>query len=198
MSFPPQTVGGLLAKYRAGDKEALQALIPVVYDELRVRARRYLRMERPDHTLQSADLVHEAYMRLLVQSPAAAQDRGHFVAIAAKLMRQILVDHARSRRTAKRGPEYKLELDEALGIPHKEAIDIIALDDALTTLSRRDPQQGKIVEMRFFGGLSVEEAADVLGISAATVKRDWSVARAWLTREVRSNPHGTDKAVGAG
>jgi RNA polymerase sigma factor (TIGR02999 family) len=195
---PTESVAGLLARWRAGDQEALHALIPVVYDELRSLARHYLRVERPDHTLQSVDLVHEAYMRLLAQSPAPTQDRGHFVAIAAKLMRQILVDHARSRRAAKRGPEHKLELDEAHGLPQKQAIDIIALDDALTELSRRDAQQGQIVEMRFFGGLTVEEAADVLGISPATVKRDWSVAKAWLTREVRNKSHGTDKAMGAG
>ncbi len=191
------SVSSLLKKYRAGDQEALHALIPVVYDELRSLARHYLRVERPGHSMQSVDLVHEAYMRLMAQSPAPAQDRGHFVAIAARLMRQILVDHARSRRAAKRGPEYKLELDEAHGLPQKQAIDIIALDDALTALSRRDAQQGQIVEMRFFGGLTVEEAAGVLGISVATVKRDWSLAKAWLTREVRSYPHGSDKAVGA-
>jgi RNA polymerase sigma factor (TIGR02999 family) len=195
---PSESVSGLLTRWRGGDQEALRVLIPIVYDELRHLARNYLRGERPGHTMQSVDLVHEAYMRLMDQNPAQTQDRGHFVAVAARLMRQILVDHARSRRAAKRGPENKLELDEALGLPQKQAVDVIALDDALTELSRRDAQQGRIVELRFFGGLTVEEAADVLGISAATVKRDWSVARAWLMREVRNNPDGKDRAVGAG
>jgi RNA polymerase sigma factor (TIGR02999 family) len=192
------SVDGLLARWREGDQEALHALIPVVYDELRALAHNYLKAERPDHTLQSVDLVHEAFLRLVDQSPAQTQDRGHFVAVAARLMRQILVDHARSRRAAKRGPEQKLELDEALGLPQKQTVDVIALDDALTELSRRDAQQGRIVEMRFFGGLTVEEAADVLGVSPATVKRDWSVAKAWLMREVRKGASGKDKAVGAG
>lgn len=193
-----ESVSALLERYRSGDPNALDALIPVVYDELRRLARNYLRVERPDHTLQSVDLVHEAYMRLLVQGPAQTQDRGHFMAIAARLMRQILVDHARSRRAAKRGPQHKLELNEALAVAQPQTVDILALDDALTELSKRDAQQGQIVEMRFFGGLTVEEAAEVLGISPATVKRDWSLAKAWLTREVRNNSHGTDTGLGAG
>jgi RNA polymerase sigma factor (TIGR02999 family) len=191
-----ESVGVLLTRWKEGDQEALHALIPTVYEELRSLARRYLRGERPDHTMQSVDLVHEAYIRLVDQNPAQTQDRGHFVAIAARLMRQILVDHARRRRASKRGPAQKLQLDEALGLAQTKAVDLIAIDDALTELSKRDAQQGQIVEMRFFGGLTVEEAAEVLGISAATVKRDWSVAKAWLTREVRKNTHGGDEAVG--
>ncbi len=174
----------LLLRWRNGDPAALDALIPLVYRDLRLAARRCLRAERPDHTLQSAELVHEAYLRLAAGQPLSTEDRTHFVAIAARLMRQVLVDYARRKGAAKRGPLYKVELDANFDLPQKESIDLVALDDALNGLSRRDVQQVKIVEMRFFGGLTVEETAVALAISPATVKREWSMAKAWLTREM--------------
>ncbi len=174
----------LLLRWRNGDPAALDALIPLVYRDLRLAARRCLRAERPDHTLQSAELVHEAYLRLAAGQPLSTDDRTHFVAIAARLMRQVLVDYARRKGAAKRGPLYKVELDANFDLPQKESIDLVALDDALNGLSRRDVQQVKIVEMRFFGGLTVEETAIALAISPATVKREWSMAKAWLTREM--------------
>ncbi len=189
----------LLAKWQGGNEEALQALIPLVYKELRALAHHYLRAERPGHTLQSTALVHEAYLRLVGQRPVQIQNRAHFVGIAAKLMRQILVDYARRRRAAKRGPECRVELDESIGgldVAEKQGVDVLALDDALIQLSRRDVQQGRIVEMRFFGGLTVEETAEALDISAATVKRDWTMAKAWLTREMQRGGGGKNQAVG--
>jgi RNA polymerase sigma factor (TIGR02999 family) len=198
VSEPQHSVGDLLGRWRAGDKQALQELMPLVYNELHRVAHRYLRAERSDHTLQSTALVHEAYLRLVDQSPAQTQDRAHFVAIAARIMRQILVDYARQRRAAKRGPDCKVEFDENLDLPKKQAVDVLALDDALTQLSRRDAQQGKIVELRFFGGLTVEETAEALDVSAATVKRDWVMARAWLVREMGRGSSGRDQAMGEG
>lgn len=195
MAGSQQSVAGLLARWNEGDEAALNSLIPIVYRELRRLAHHYLRAERQGLTLQSTALVHEAYMRLVNQGPGAIQDRSHFVAIAARLMRQILVDHARTRRAAKRGPEYKLDLEEASDLPQNQSIDIIALNDALNALSRRDAQQERIVTLRFFGGLTVEETASILGISAATVKRDWVMAKAWLTRELWRGASGTDKTV---
>jgi RNA polymerase sigma factor (TIGR02999 family) len=188
----------LLARWRSGDREALQALIPIVYNELHALAHHYLRAERPGHTLQSTALVHEVYLRLMGQNPAATQDRAHFVAVAARLMRQILVDYARARRAAKRGPECQVELSETLDLPQNRPLDFVALDDALNELSRRDEQQVRIVELRFFGGLTVEETAEVVRISPATVKRDWTVARAWLTREVQRGSSGKNQAMGEG
>jgi RNA polymerase sigma factor (TIGR02999 family) len=181
---PSQPVSELLNKWRAGDQEALQALIPLVYQELRRIAQHHLRQERPDHTLQSTALVHEAYLRLMKQGPAEVANRGHFLAVASQLMRQILVDHARGHRAAKRGGGLKLELKEDLGLQKAPSVDLIALDNALNELSRLDPQQSRIVELRFFGGLSIEDTADVIGISRTTVKREWATARAWLRREV--------------
>jgi RNA polymerase sigma-70 factor, ECF subfamily len=191
------SVSGLLARWREGDQEALSALIPIVYKELRTLAHNHLRAERQGHTFQSVDLVHEAFLRLVDQAPET-QDRKHFVAVASRLMRQILVDYARSRAAAKRGPEQKVLLDEALDLPEQQRpVDVIALNDALTELARHDPQQVQIVEMRFFGGLTLDEAADVLGVSVATVKRDWSMAKAWLVREMRDGRDGHDGTVGA-
>lgn len=186
----------LLVRWRSGDQEALQALIPLVYKELRLAAHRCLRAERPDHTLQSTELVHEVYLRMAGSEAPAIQNRTHFVAIAAKLMRQILVDYARRRAAAKRGPQYKVELDESFYLPARQNVDIVEVDRALTRLSSRDAQQEKIVELRFFGGLTVEETAQVLEISPATVKRDWSMAKAWLTREVGRSISGEDRPVG--
>jgi RNA polymerase sigma factor (TIGR02999 family) len=188
----------LLLRWKSGDQEALQALIPLVYRELRQAAHRCLRSERPDHTLQTTELVHEAYLRLAGDRPPATMSRAHFVAVAARLMRQILVDYARRRQAAKRGAQYKVELTSHLEVSPAQSIDVLALDTALTRLSRRDVQQEKIVELRFFGGLTVEETAVALAISPATVKREWSVAKAWLTREIGRLSGGTDAAVGTG
>lgn len=180
----PQPVSALLMKWRAGDQEALQALIPLVYQELRRIAQHHLRQERPDHTLQSTALVHEAYLRLVRQAPAEVENRAHFLAVASRLMRQILVDHARGHRAAKRGGGLKLELQDAMAEQKAQNVDLIALDNALNELARLDPQQSQIVEMRFFGGLSIEDTAEVIGVSRTTVKREWATARAWLLREM--------------
>lgn len=198
MLQPSQSATQLLARWRGGDQDALQALIPLVYKELRLAARRCLRSERPDHTLQSTELVHEVYLRLAGDQPPPTKNRAHFVAIAAKLMRQILVDYARRRSAAKRGPQYKVELDDSFYLPVRQNVDVVELDRALALLSRRDAQQEKIVELRFFGGLTVEETAVALEISPATVKRDWSMAKAWLTREVGRSIRGEDRPMGAG
>jgi RNA polymerase sigma factor (TIGR02999 family) len=175
----------LLGRWRAGDREALDSLMPLVYQELRRIAQHYLSNERPDHTLQSTALVHEAYVRLTQQDLPQWQNRAHFFAVAAQLMRQILVDYARSHRASKRGGNvYKLALDQAEEQPQAFDVDIVALDDALKSLAEMDGQQSRVVELKFFGGLSIEDTAEVLGISASTVKRDWITARAWLYREL--------------
>jgi RNA polymerase sigma factor (TIGR02999 family) len=172
----------LLADWRAGDDEALRAVIPLVYDELRRVAHNYLRRERADHTLQSTALVHEAYMRLEKQGAAKFENRAHFLAICAQLMRQILVEYARSRNTAKRDGGERVTLD---GLAFKSpSVDMVALDDALNELAKLDQQQCRIVELRFFGGLSVEEISDVLKLSPRTVKRHWASARAWLHLQI--------------
>jgi RNA polymerase sigma factor (TIGR02999 family) len=175
----------LLVRWRGGDREALDALIPLVYNELRRIARSYLKDERTGHTLQSTALVHEAYMRMVAQNLPQWQNRAHFFSVAAQLMRQILVDHARSHRASKRGGQvYKLALDEAQDQPRARDLDVIALDDALKTLAELDPQQSRVVELRFFGGLSIEDTSEVLGVSPSTIKRDWNTARVWLYREL--------------
>ncbi len=181
---PSQPVSALLIKWRAGDQEALQALIPLVYQELRRIAQHHLQQERPDHTLQSTALVHEAYLRLMKQGPVEIEHRAHFLAVASRLMRQILVDHARGHRAAKRGGGLKLELNDVMGAQKPQNMDLVALDDALNELAKLDPQQTRIVELRFFGGLSIEETAEIVGVSPTTVKREWATARAWLRREV--------------
>jgi len=182
---PPNEVTRILEDWSKGDRDALAKLTPLVYNELRRIAGRYLRRERPDHTLQATALVHEAYVRLVDQSSARWQNRAQFFGVAAQLMRRILVDHARSHKAAKRGGlVQKLSLEEAGDIQGKANVDVVALDNALGKLTRIDPQQGRIVELRFFGGLSIEETAEVLGISPATVKREWSTAQAWLYREL--------------
>jgi RNA polymerase sigma factor (TIGR02999 family) len=176
----------LLVRWRDGDREALDTLMPLVYAELRRLAQHYLRSERTDHTLQGTALVHEAYLRLAGQSPPQWQNRAHFFGIAAHIMRQILVEHARANSAAKRGGKNasKLTLDAAFEIQQKTDVDVIALDEALDRLSALDPQQSRIVELRFFAGLTIEDTAEVIGISPATVKRDWTSARAWLHREI--------------
>jgi RNA polymerase sigma factor (TIGR02999 family) len=181
----PQEVTRLLARWSSGDHDALEELTPLVYDELRRLARSYLRNERSDHTLESTALVHEAYMRLMDQQQVQWQNRNHFFALAASLIRRILVDHARARVAAKRGgPNVKLSLDEAMVAAEEKDLDLMALNDALQALSETDEQQAKIVELRYFAGLTIEETADVIGISPATVKRDWLVAKAFLRREM--------------
>jgi RNA polymerase sigma factor (TIGR02999 family) len=175
----------LLQDWRQGDDHALSELIPLVYDELRRLAHNHLNRERSGHTLQSTALVNEAYMRL-VRQDLEINSRAHFFAVSSHLMRQILVDYARQHRAAKRGDGLeKLTLDEAAALlPGKSNFDLLALDKALDELGRLDPQQTKVVELRFFGGLSVEETAEFVGVSPATVKREWAMARAWLHREL--------------
>lgn len=186
---PSSAVTELLVRWRDGDREALETLMPLVYAELRRLAHHYLQQERSDHTLQSTALVHEAYLRLAGQNPPQWQNRAHFFGIAARVMRQILVEYARGHNAAKRGGvgAYTLALDEALEIQQKTNVDVVALDDALERLSELDPQQSRIVELRFFGGLTIEDTSEVMGISPATVKRDWTSARAWLHREIAGN-----------
>ena len=193
---PSQIVGELLAKWRAGDPDALQALVPLVYKDLRALAHGYLKRERPGHTLQTTALVHEAYLRLVGQRPFEAENRKHFVAVAARLMRQILVDYARTRGAAKRGADRQVELDTAVAMPQMPNTNVVALDDALKLLAQVDEQQSNIVELRFFGGLTTEEAAEVLGISRSTAKRDWNVAKAWLARQMKRGSRGKTGAVG--
>jgi RNA polymerase sigma factor (TIGR02999 family) len=188
-------VSELLVRWKAGDPEALEALVPLVYKELRDIARRHLRRERPGHTLQSAALVHEAYLRLLDQRPFDTENRAHFLAVASRLMRQILVDYARGHGAAKRGADRIVDLETSLVLPQTQSTDVVALDDALKDLTRLDQQQGQIVELRFFGGLATEEIAEVLDISPSTVKRDWNVAKAWLTRQMKKGKHGDQRAV---
>jgi RNA polymerase sigma factor (TIGR02999 family) len=180
-----KSVSQLLGKWKNGDQEALRALVPIVYTELRRLAHYYLQGENPGHTLESTALVHEAYLRLAERSPLQLQNRAHFFAVASHLMRQILVDYARRRRRAKRGGGHKLTLDEeAVSLPGGINLDLVALDDALNELSRLDAQQSRIVELRFFGGLSIAQTAHILSISPATVKREWATARIWLYREM--------------
>lgn len=191
MSAPTQQeVTRLLMNWSNGDQQALEELTPLVYAELRRLATRFLRRERSDHTLQSTALVHEAFLRLIDQRSVQWQNRAHFFGVAAQLIRRILVDYARSRQTAKRGADaVKLSLDEAFVVAEKRDLDLVALDDALNNLAKLDPQQSRIVELRFFTGLSIEETAEVLGISPATVKREWTTAKALLYRELSgTNP----------
>jgi RNA polymerase sigma factor (TIGR02999 family) len=175
----------LLVRWRDGDEAALDSLIPLVYAELRSLAHHYLGRERVDHTLQSTALVHEAYVRLVGHPAPALQNRAHFFGVAARLMREILVDHARAQQAAKRGGGATiLALDDAVERAQPMGVDILRLDDALNELARLDPRQSRIVELRYFTGLSIDETAEVLGISAATVSREWTTARAWLHREM--------------
>ena len=176
----------LLGALRGGDSNARDKLVPLLYPELRRLAAYYMRREEPGHTLQATALVHEAYLRLVANPSDSWQNRAHFFATAAQVMRRILVDQARARKAEKRGGEMQpLALDEALASAGEKAPDLVALDDALSTLTKINPRQSRVVELRFFAGLSVEEIAEVLGVSEVTVKRDWSVARAWLHREIR-------------
>jgi len=183
--MPEHGVTQLLARWRSGDREALDELAPLVYPELRRIAARRLRNERAGHTLQTTALVHEAYLKLVDQTRVEWQDRAHFFAVASEIIRRILVDHARALHREKRGSGIPaLALDEALHITEKKSFELIALDDALNALAELDARQSRIVELRFFGGLTVEETAEVLHVSRATVNRDWVTARAWLLREL--------------
>jgi RNA polymerase sigma factor (TIGR02999 family) len=185
MSQPPsKSLSQLLATVHAGDDESLKAVLPLVYKELRRVAHHYLRKERRGHTLQSTALVHEAYVRLQKQSTVKFENREHFFAICAQLMRQILVEYARSRSAAKRDGGQRLTLNDSLNLGKGRNLDFAALDDALSDLARLDAQQSRIVELRFFAGLSIEETSRALGVSPATVKRDWATARVWLHHEI--------------
>ncbi|HMF74072.1 MAG TPA: sigma-70 family RNA polymerase sigma factor [Bryobacteraceae bacterium] len=185
MSEPSQDVTKLLGQWQGGDREALNALTPLVYNELRRLAQSYINRERPNHTLQGTALVHEAYLRLIDQRQVAWRDRNHFFALAAELIRRILVDHARAKVAAKRGGNnVKISFEDAIEPAVDSDLDLVALDDALQLLARTDPQQSRIVELRYFAGLKIEETADVLEISPTTVKRDWTVAKAFLKREM--------------
>jgi len=176
----------LLVKWRAGDQEALDALVPLVYNELRKAAHRYLRNERPAHTLQSTALVHEAYLRLRRQEVQEFENHAHFLAISARLMRRILVDVARTKGYQKRGGgAVRVTFDDALVVTDQPGQDLVALDDALAALADVDERKARVIELRFFGGLSVEESAAVLKVSVDTVMRDWKLAKAWLQRELR-------------
>src|ERR1044072_5274145 len=181
----PENITELLVGYGRGDKEALDQLMPIVYEELRRQAARYLRKERPGHTLQTTALIHEAYVRLVDQRHLQLQNRAQFFGIAAQLMRRILVDHARTKNRVKRGgSNVKVSIDDATFAVKGQDLDVVALDEALQRLAEIDEQQSRVVELRFFSGLTVEETAEVMGISKATVKRDWSMAKAWLHREL--------------
>lgn len=185
----------VLLAWNHGDENAPERLMPLVYEELRRLARRYLQQERPDHTLQATGLVHEAYLRLVDQSNPTWQDRAHFFAVSAQVMRRILVDHARSHHAAKRGGvREKLEFDEALAPAAERTVDLIALDDALRDLVTFDVQKSRIVELRFFGGLTTEEIGEVLAISPRTIRREWRLAKAWLRRKVMEGE--LDAAIG--
>ena len=174
----------LLQNWKEGDEKALRALMPLAYKELRCLAHYHLQSERADHTLQSTALVHEAYLRLLGGQPADLQNRAHFIAIASRLMRQILVDYARERRASKRDAGCRIQVEDLDALPGNGDAELLALDDALAALSRIDERQGKIVEMKFFGGLSAPEISQVLGLSRATVDREWATARVWLHRQM--------------
>ena len=181
----PGDITELLLAWRGGDGDALAVLTPMVHDELRRLARLYMARERPGHPLQATELVNEAYLRLTDSSRVQWQDRGHFLAVAAQAMRRVLVDVARDRHARKRGGDWRrITLDEALIVGGGPNVDLIALDEALCRLGALDPRKVQVVELRFFAGLSLEDAASALGVSADTVGRDWTAAKAWLLREL--------------
>lgn len=194
MTPSPKSITELLIEWREGDVTALDRLMPLVYEELRRLARHYMRGERPGHTLQTGALVNEAYLRLVDHKGMRWQNRAHFYAVASQAMRRILVDHARFRHYAKRGGgNPPLELDEAAAVSEKQAGDLVALDDALTDLSAIDPRKSQIVEMRYFGGMSVEETAEALGVSSVTIMREWRTAKAWLLRAISTGEPTAEK-----
>lgn len=185
----PNEVTLLLREWSEGDAGALERLIPLVYNELQRLARAHLRDERAGHTLQPTALVHEAYLRLVDQRRVNWQNRGHFFSVAAQMMRRILVDHARARLTKKRGHGVRtIGLDEAIPVSTEADAALVSLDDALAGLKDLDPRQCRVVELRYFAGLTLEETAEALAVSTATVKREWTLAKAWLRREMGSGP----------
>lgn len=187
----PQEFTQLLVEWRNGDKTALDRMTPVLYDELRRIARHFLARERSDHTLQPTALVHEAYLRLVDQHAVDWRNRAHFLGVAANMMRRILINHARAQQAAKReGYAHAVTLDDALGVFSNPRVDMLMLNHALQELTELDPQQGKVVELRYFGGLTIEETAEVMGISPATVKREWGTARLWLLNKMEGSDPG--------
>jgi RNA polymerase sigma-70 factor, ECF subfamily len=185
---PADNVTHLLIELSKGDRGAVDLLLPVIYDELRKLAANYLRRERVDHTLQPTALVHEAYLKLIDQSRVNWQNRAHFFGVAAQIMRRLLVDHARKHNAEKRGQDFqKLSLDENIDRAVERSAELIALDDALKTLASFDAQKARMVELRYFGGLSIEETAGVLGVTPTTIKRHWRFAKAWLHGEMQRN-----------
>jgi RNA polymerase sigma factor (TIGR02999 family) len=183
---PAQEITAMLRAWRDGDRAVLDQLLPLVYDELHRQAHRYLRRERANHTLQTTALIHEAYLKLVDQRAVQWQNRAHFFGIAAQAMRRILVDYAKTKNREKRGgPAADLPLEEALLVAATgQSIDLLALDEALTRLALVDDMQARVVELKYFSGLSIEDTAEALGISPATVKRDWQMAKAWLRHEL--------------
>lgn len=193
MTPSSQEVTELLVEWGNGSRAALDKLMPIVYEELRRLARRHMRRERDGHTLQTSALVNEAYLKMINEKDMQWQNRAHFFAVAAQLMRMILIDHARARKVAKRGGgAYTVPLDEAVVVSDERAAELIALDDALKALEAVDKRKSRIAELRFFGGLSVEETAEALKVSEATIMREWRMAKAWLHREL--NQEGVDEA----
>ncbi|MBV6431663.1 MAG: hypothetical protein IANPNBLG_01795 [Bryobacteraceae bacterium] len=187
MDSTPKDVTRLLERWSTGDREALDELTPLVYQELRKIARRQMLKERAEHTLESTALVHEAYLRLVGQKGSKWQNRAHFFAVASEMARRILVDHAKARNAKKRGGP-KVSLDDSPEPFVQQDADVIAINDALDELAKLDPRQAKIVELRYFAGLTIEETAEVIGVSTPTVKRDWLVARAFLQRALGASP----------
>lgn len=189
MASSEADVTGLLAEWHDDNRQVEEQLFPLVYDELRKLARSHLRRERPDHTLQPTALVNEAYLRLVDQTRVKWRDRAHFFGIASRMMRRILVDHARARRAAKRGGgARKVTLQDHAQPADAADVDLLVLDEALTALTTLDPRGARVVELRYFGGLTIEETAEVMGTSPATVKREWTAARTWLFRELTRGP----------
>lgn len=187
MGSPPGDVTRLLREIREGDGSAEAELVPLIYDELRRLAAHYMRLERPDHTLQATALVHEAFMRLTEQREVSWQGKSHFFGVAAQLMRRILIDHARARLRAKRGGGgQKVSLEGDLIVTEERSEELLAVHESLIRLAKFDPRQARIVELRFFGGLSIEETAEIMGVSPKTVKRNWSLAKAWLYQDLRA------------
>ena len=185
MALAPHDVTQLLKDWSGGDQAAADKLMPLVYEELRHLAHRYMRREKPGHTLQTSALVNEAYLRLVKQSEIQWESRAHFFGIAARLMRQILVDQARRRNFAKRGGgAIRVSLNDATAIAQEQSASVVALDEALKTLEETDPRKSRIVELRFFGGMSIEETAEALNVSPGTVMREWTFARAWLRNQM--------------
>jgi RNA polymerase sigma-70 factor (ECF subfamily) len=198
MDTKTHQVTRMLSALSSGNQDVVSELVPLLYTELRRLAASYLKRERRNHTLQPTALVHEAYLRLVDQKDVRWQNRSHFIALAAQLMRRILVDHARSHQAAKRGgPLPKLSLDQAIAYSQERAGELVCLDEVLSRLAEIDPQEARIVELRVFGGLTVEETAQLLEISPATVKRDWAVAKAWLAREIKNEASRGSEEAGA-